>query len=195
MRYLHQCIADLKAARVKDSPYFAPQYQPLDFSQPSEAVTPSEEPSDEEMEDEPADQEPVRFAPIRQATSHPGQHTPQMMASTYGNHQSSNTTPQHWSSPNHPPRSAYDPHRSYPISPFTTASMSANSNHPSPMLLPQPQGMEDTSELDHEASAALLMLNSGDRRSTGSKLAEQMSGLTRRPETETRGMSVKDLLS
>lgn len=74
---------------------------------------------------------------------------------------------------------------SYPASP------SIHSQQTSPVLLPQNQGA--SSDLDREASAALLMLNASDRRTSVSHPAKSLANARDRPSL--KGISVKDLLS
>ena len=72
---------------------------------------------------------------------------------------------------------AYAPHNMSTALP----SPHSHSNQASPTLLPQSSHSSAPSEVDQEASAALLMLNASDRRTSSS--------------SRTRGISVKDLLS
>lgn len=74
----------------------------------------------------------------------------------------------------------------------------SDSNQPSPMLLPQSSHSSAPSELDQEASAALLMLNASDRRSSISDPRQiTLIGDTRerRWKPQQKAISVKDLLS
>jgi len=82
----------------------------------------------------------------------------------------------------------------------------AHSILPSPALGPiwaSPEKMHELQGVDHEASAALLMLTQ-DRRGTADSISEQFSGATLVKPSETpnvspgtqrrKGMSVRDLL-
>lgn len=82
---------------------------------------------------------------------------------------------------------SYAPHNS-------TASAQSPQHHSgqaSPALLPQSSHSSAPSELDQEASAALLMLNASDRRTSISKGSGEALKSNR---SSSRGISVKDLL-
>ena len=81
---------------------------------------------------------------------------------------------------------AYAPHNA----PGSLVSPSSYSNQASPMLLPRSSHSSAPSELDQEASAALLMLNASDRRTSVSN----GSGEPPARQSRLRGISVKDLL-
>ena len=68
----------------------------------------------------------------------------------------------------------------------------AHSNQASPTLLPQSSHSSAPSEMDQEASAALLMLNASDRRVSTSK--ERPEQPIKQEHPEPRGISVKNLL-
>ncbi len=72
---------------------------------------------------------------------------------------------------------------------------SLQSNPTSPALLPQLQGRDYLSDIDHEASTALLMLNATDRRDTVPIAAQARVRARTGPGDGIRGLSVKDLLS
>lgn len=90
----------------------------------------------------------------------------------------------------------YQPSRAYVPSPHGQAN--PQSNQPSPMLLPQSSHSSAPSELDHEASAALLMLNASDRRTSISDRNPSLPAIkppVARSRSGMKGISVKDLLS
>jgi len=71
---------------------------------------------------------------------------------------------------------------------------SLQSNPTSPALLPL-QGRDYLSDIDHEASTALLMLNATDRKNTVPAAAQARVRVRTGPGDGIRGLSVKDLLS
>ncbi|KAL9081740.1 MAG: hypothetical protein Q9159_007073 [Coniocarpon cinnabarinum] len=75
----------------------------------------------------------------------------------------------------------------------TAASPSGQSMQVSPALPPQSSHSSAPSELDQEASAALLMLNASDRRTSGS--SRHADSRVQQSISNFRAISVKDLLS
>lgn len=91
---------------------------------------------------------------------------------------------------------AYGPYHARPYA-QSPHGQSAQSTQPSPMLLPQSSHSSAPSELDQEASAALLMLNASDRRGSISEQPKPSVAARpsdERPKQNIRGISVKDLL-
>ncbi|KAI9820019.1 MAG: hypothetical protein M1827_006590 [Pycnora praestabilis] len=154
LRYLEQCVTDLKANSHQTVPTYTPaSHQPC-------ATSPSnEEDEDLEMEESPAPT-PSTLEPQHHYACFSHSNTTSPALDSQRRHYS-------YSSMNSTlPSPMFEAQRHY--------SDTSNSNLTSPALLPQ---SDDLRNFDHEATAALLMLNT-DRRSVGG-----------------RGMSVKDLLS
>ncbi|KAL8712250.1 MAG: hypothetical protein Q9220_003401 [cf. Caloplaca sp. 1 TL-2023] len=191
LRYLEQCVTDLKAANgsvpsaaASKSFSVIQQSTPLDYQHHEEEEEVGKE-DDDDDEDENSDvemDEPSNLSPVRtnQAAS-------QGRASAYTSPQSLTISP------------ALDATRYHQGIPGT----SCRSGLPSPAIGPQPSAGRgllrqytqslstsptlmpaSSKEADEEATAALLMLNK-DRRNTG----------TSNSSGSGRGMSVKDLLS
>ena len=83
--------------------------------------------------------------------------------------------------------------------PFGQSSSRSAPTQTSPALLPQTRGSNSASQLDHEASTALLMLNALDRRDSFTQKVA-VSAKPERPgsafhRSGSRSISVKDLLS
>jgi hypothetical protein len=181
LRYLEQCVADLKAANssitisaIHQSQ--APTPRPSSSNSPTnDADSDDDLDEDLEMQDtQPIEQSPS-LAPIlsRESLNHSYGSTntsPAILPSRHGTHNSSYTS---ISSLPSPAFSSYQ--QSYHDLYRTSYTHSADI---SPALLP--------SVADHEATAALLMLNTDRRHSSNAGTGARGGG---------RGMSVQDLLS
>jgi hypothetical protein len=167
VRYLEDCVTSLKAQNNRSGRTPTPEDAHNVMPPPPAAREPyNYEDEDEDMEGSDAETSPT-YAPT--AYSHHPSVSPAIPPQDNGRHNSYSSASYSYStstntSPNFGPQS-YE----YAIS--NTSALT------SPALAPQRGSDRD---LDHEATAALLMLNT-DRRNTGSGGA--------------RGMSVKDLLS
>lgn len=184
MRYLEQCLADLKSAHVRhgtsSGSQHRPQLPPFSHVNRSSELQDDEE-SDEEMEEATSPQD-VR--PRSAAESSVRSHQPSISPAILPSNQ---VSPEIMSKPSkfygyHSARSSALPSPAF--EPQTQASGPAQTSFApltSPALRPQGENSKAMEKDDHEATAALLMLNT-DRRS--------WSG-----PTSGRSMSVKDLLS
>jgi len=234
LRYLEQCVTDLKAGRHGTA--VPPASVGTSRSQSMHPDTPtarfeSEEDVDEEMEDTydetklAAAAAAAAIRPIAASSSSAASRTsafasPAFTAS-YGYGELRRPSALDLASPRDTPHycqqhnQSQPPYPRYPPSAYSVATPPTMSNHASPMMLPHPNGRvsnysspmilpHPATVLDHEASAALLMLNAGDRRMTmesatsPSVIDESVSRPVALPTATTksgnRGMSVKDLL-
>jgi hypothetical protein len=191
MRYLEQCLADLKSARALGESSSAHQQvrthlPPFSHVNRQGDATPTaadfHDDSDEEMSEATS---PQSIRPHSAAVSSVPSHHPSISPAILP---SAQTSPEILSKPSkygygyHSARSSALPSPAF--EPQTQASGPSYSNFApltSPALRPQSEGSKALEKDDHEATAALLMLNT-DRRS--------WSG-----PTSGRSMSVKDLLS
>ena len=192
LRYLEQCVADLKAANRTPSASLPP---------PSQAPTSSRRPTDSSFQEEDADvdEDEDQDQEMEDSTTTTSPAPPSAQFQHYHSYHSHSTTVSPALAPLH-----HDASLSYSSAASTLPSPvfgaqgqqaqynyqrqsqqyracnppSAHSTSTSPALLPMPQGMRDS---DQEAMAALLMLTT-DRRDS-------------KPKGTGRAMSVKDLLS
>lgn len=232
LRYLEQCVADLKAGRQGTA--VAPTSVSSSRSQSMHADTPGaqyshalEEDMDEEMEDTYDDNKlaaaaaaaAVRPTTASSATSRTSTFASPAFTASYGYGELRRPSTFELPSPRgdsyYHSQHTQPPYARYPPSTFSVATPPTTSNHASPMMLPQPNGRgshysspmilpQPATVLDHEASAALLMLNASDRRMTleSAKTPSIGEESVSRPVTHptpvtksgSRGMSVKDLL-
>ena len=185
LRYLEQCIANLQAANTSTAippiqPHAPPRIQ-TSFS-PIEDGKDDDDDDDDEDNDQAQDMdEDQEMGNLESTAITPGFSTMDSQASAYKSPQSTHTSPalnavKHRLSSSYSssavsnlPSPAYGPQKT-PLQGLQYGY--SHSTSTSPMLLPDPENP------DHEATAALLMLNQ-DRRNPSSG----------------RGMSVKDLLS
>lgn len=191
LRYLEQCVTDLKAG--KRSIAAAPSSVATSRSHSMQAATPighnlSEEDVDEEMEDSYEDTKRAAAAAVEAmrpmtASSAYSRPSSAYASPAFSAHHGYNGRPSAIELPSPRVDTFYAPHgqpvysRYGPPSTFSVATPPTFSNHASPMMLPQPNGgysnhaspmilPQPSTALDHEASAALLMLNASDRRLT-----------------------------
>jgi len=218
LRYLEQCVTDLKAGRRAMPP-------PSASTSRSQSVHPdtptaryaSEEEEDEEMADT-CDENKLPPVTSRSSTFA----SPPFTATNYDYGELRRPSTFDLPSPRGNPRYQYagqpagqSAYTRYPPSTYSVATPPTMSNHASPMMLPHLNGHasnysspmilpQPATVLDHEASAALLMLNASDRRMTleSDKRPSMAEAPAPRPVTQptassksgNRGMSVKDLL-
>jgi hypothetical protein len=242
LRYLEQCVADLKAGH--NAPIAAPPSLSTSRSQSIQVDTPNgvarseADNQDEDMEDnyDERQHDTISTAAAAAATAALAHTTRPTTSSSVASRQSAMPSPafppghgygyarrpsafelpspraetyysHHTQSPfaRYPPSAfsvagpvTYSNHASNHASPIMLPypNASTGSNHASPIILPQPSTV-----LDHEASAALLLLNAGDRRLKEGQPTEK-SAATKAPfvpppsksNSGVRGMSVHDLL-
>ncbi|KAA6410819.1 MAG: hypothetical protein FRX48_05129 [Lasallia pustulata] len=197
LRYLEQCVADLKAANRTPSascppPSHAPtpSHHPIDSNFPGEDAIDDD---DDEDEDEDVEMEMEDSATNTSSAPLSAQSQPYHSFQSHSNTASPDLPPTH-----HPislsyssaastiPSPAFGPQEQQNQYSYQRQSQQYQTYNPafahsastSPALLPMPEGMRDSHQ---EAMAALLMLNT-DRRDS-------------KPRGIARGMSVKDLLS
>jgi hypothetical protein len=189
MRYLEQCLTDLKTAhshcRTTSASTFISPPPPTHTPHPADSGNPTPNAQAEEDEDEDSDEEMSEAASPH--TMRPGYQTansinsqrpsisPAILPSAFTSPAMSTHNQREYSYTSAfssaLPSPAYEPQRKSSGPSFSSFKLT------SPALRPQdPKGMEKD---DHEATAALLMLNTDRRTWNG----------------PTRGMSVKDLLS
>lgn len=232
LRYLEQCVTDLKAGRQGTA--VPPPSVSTSRSQSMHPDTPtaryaSDDEEDEEMADT-CDDNKLAAAAVAAAvlpppvTSRSSTYaSPAFTATSYGYGELRRPSTFDLPSPRANPDYQYagqpagqPAYTRYPPSTYSVATPPTMSNHASPMMLPHLNGRtsnysspmilpQPATVLDHEASAALLMLNASDRRMTldSAKQPSIAEETTPRPVTQptasanksgNRGMSVKDLL-
>jgi len=187
LRYLEQCVSDLKAANSTANlsvPYQSQAPTPRAVSSASPANNDDSEDDDEDEDLEMQDSPSLNPEPSPHLAATPSQDflrsnhaytttSPAMNPSRHNTHNSSHTSISSLPSPAFSAQSYQHSNQDLYRSTFT------RSTDTSPALLPST--MQDA---DHEATAALLMLNT-DRRHSGGGAGKKVG----------RGMSVQDLLS
>ena len=229
LRYLEQCVADLKAGgqgtAVPSTSVSTSRSQSMHPETPAGRYV-SDEDMDEEMEDTYDENKLAAAAaaaairPVTASSTASGLSTyvsPAITASYgYGEaHRPSTSSLPSPSADTYYHQYSQPPYTRYAPATFSVATPPTMSSHASPVVAPQPNGRtshysspmilpQAATVLDHEASAALLMLNASDRRMTldSTKAASMTDEVVPRPVTQpsvvtksgNRGMSVKDLL-
>lgn len=178
LRYLEQCVADLKVAAQSGYAHYqsqAPTPRPLSPMSPPNVGQDIDEDEDDEDEDDDLEMEDLASADTSPAIRPFGSisASPAMMPDRRHHGSSYSSTASSLPSPAFPPQ-AYPYHHPYPD---LYPAGYAHSTTVSPRTMPD--------AADHEATAALLMLNTDRRHSGGGKDGKDGA----------RGMSVQDLLS
>ncbi|KAB8437382.1 hypothetical protein FH972_025061 [Carpinus fangiana] len=201
LRYLEDCIADLKSDGRDLRSAYSPQQRmdAQDHASPGASSDDEDEDEDEEMPDSTEHNAPAPAPRVDTRTgSAASLHAPAPAQSEVPNAFTNYREQRHYSmvsseapSPflgaqNGGSRDWYgarpQSQSSYPASP------TVHSSRTSPMILPQAQ----SSDIDREASAALLMLNASDRRTSMSQPAKVLAEVR---QGNMKAISVKDLLS